>query len=91
MATATRSVEIEPIDRLGEKIRRLVEMVERLRADIAEAAAENQRLTMEADTLRARLAAGDSIASELSTLRKERDVIRTRVSDMLEELEALNL
>ena len=91
MATATRSVEIEPIDRLGEKIRRLVAMVERLRADVAEAAAENQRLTMEADALRARLAAGDSLASELSALRKERDVIRTRVGDMLEELEALNL
>jgi regulator of replication initiation timing len=90
MPTATR-VEIEPIDRLGEKIRRLVELVERLRADVAEAAAENQRLTMETDALRARLAAGDSIASELSAMRKERDVIRTRVGDMLEELEALNL
>ena len=41
--------------------------------------------------MRARLAASETVASELSTLRDERDVIRTRVSDMLEQLEALNL
>ena len=31
------------------------------------------------------------VATELSTLKEERDVIRTRVTDMLEQLEALNL
>ena len=31
------------------------------------------------------------MASELSTLKEERDVIRTRVADMLEQLEALSL
>jgi hypothetical protein len=31
------------------------------------------------------------MVSELSTLREERDVIRTRVTDMLEQLEALSL
>ncbi len=41
--------------------------------------------------MRARLAASDGLATELSTLKEERDVIRTRVTDMLEQLEALNL
>jgi len=52
---------------------------------------ENQRLSRELDSMRARLASSDGIIAELSTLKEERDVIRTRVSDMLEQLEALSL
>ena len=90
--TATaRSVELEPIDRLEEKLKRLVGMVDQMRADQARAAEENQRLAREIEALRGRLAAGESAASELSTLREERDLIRSRVGEMLEQLEALNL
>lgn len=89
--TATKSVELEPIDRLEEKIKALVHMVDRLKADQARAADENQRLSREIDGLRAKLAASDGLSSEVSTLREERDVIRTRVSEMLDQLEALNL
>ena len=89
--TATKSVELEPIDRLEEKIKALVGMVDRLKADSARAAEENQRLSRELDGLRGRLAANEGLSSEVSLLREERDVIRTRVSDMLEQLEALNL
>jgi regulator of replication initiation timing len=88
---ATRSVELEPIDRLEEKLKRLVGMVERMKADQARAAEENQRLLRELESARARLASSEAIASELSSLKEERDVIRTRVSDMLEQLEALSL
>jgi regulator of replication initiation timing len=89
--TATRSVDLEPIDRLEEKVKLLVSLVDRMKADQARAAEENQRLSRELDAMRTRLTASDGLASELSTLKEERDVIRTRVSDMLEQLEALNL
>lgn len=89
--TATRSVELEPIDRLEEKVKLLVGMVERMKADQARATEENQRLSRELDTMRQRLASSDALASELSSLKEERDVIRTRVTDMLEQLEALSL
>jgi regulator of replication initiation timing len=89
--TAIRSVELEPIDRLEEKVKLLVGLVERMKADQARAEQENQRLNRELDAMRARLASNDGIASELSTLKEERDVIRTRVTEMLEQLEALNL
>jgi len=89
--TATRSVELEPIDLLEEKLRLLVAMVERMKSEQARAAEENQRLTREIETLTSRLAASEATASELSTLKEERDVIRTRVADMLEQLEALSL
>jgi regulator of replication initiation timing len=90
--TATRSgVELEPIDRLEEKVRRLVSLVERMKSEQARAVEDNQRLSRELDAMRARLSATESLSTELASLRQERDVIRARVGEMLDELEALNL
>jgi regulator of replication initiation timing len=89
--TATRSVDLEPIDRLEEKVKLLVSMVERMKLETARAAEENQRLSREMDALRARLSSSEGIVAELTALKEERDVIRTRVTDMLEQLEALSL
>jgi regulator of replication initiation timing len=89
--TATHSVELEPIDRLEEKVKRLVGLVDRMKAEQTRQTEENQRLSREIETLRARIASNETLAAELATLRDERDVIRTRVGDMLEQLEALNL
>lgn len=89
--TATRNVELEPIDRLEEKMKLLVTMVERMKSEQVRAAEENQRLSRELDAVRARLAASDGLLSELSALKEERDVIRTRVTDMLDQLDAISL
>jgi FtsZ-binding cell division protein ZapB len=89
--TATRSTDLEPIDRLEEKVKLLVGLVERLKLETARAAEENQRLSHEMDSLRSRLASSEGVATELTSLKEERDVIRTRVTDMLEQLEALSL
>ena len=88
---AARTVDLEPIDRLEEKVTLLVSMVGRLRDEQARAIEENARLTQEIDTLRARLADADGASTELSALRDERDVIRTRVSEMLQQLDQLSL
>jgi hypothetical protein len=89
--TATRSIELEPIDRLEDKLKRLVLMVERMRSEQIRAAEENQRLARELDSVRSQLASTDNVATELATLREEREIIRTRVGEMLDQLEALNL
>jgi regulator of replication initiation timing len=86
-----RTVDLEPIDRLEEKIKLLVGMVTRLRAEQARAADENGRLAQEIAALRARLADSDGATSEIAALRDEREIIRSRVSDMLEQLEHLSL
>ena len=88
---ATRDVELEPIDRLEEKVRLLVALVDRLKADQARAAEENSRLARELEAAHARLAAAEAAAGELAALRDEREAIRARVADMLEQLEALSL
>ena len=77
---ALRTVDLEPIDRLEEKIKLLVGMVARLRDEQTRGAEE-----------RARLADSENATSEMETLRGEREMIRTRVSDMLEQLEHLSI
>jgi regulator of replication initiation timing len=83
------AVDLEPIDRLEEKITRLVTMISELRTAQARAQDENVRLGQEIEDLRARLAEADATSTELLALRDERDIIRSRVSEMLQQLEAL--
>ncbi len=89
--TATRGVDLEPIDRLEEKVTRLVDMVDRMKTEQARAEEENQRLLREIELLRTKTAANETLGAELSALREERDVIRTRVTEMLGQLESLNI
>jgi regulator of replication initiation timing len=85
-----RSVDLEPIDRLEEKVKLLVTMITQLRAEQAKSADEHARMAQEIIDLRARLADAElTSASELTALREERDVIRTRVTEMLQHLEHL--
>lgn len=84
-----RTTEIEPIDRLEEKIKLLVHMVGKLRDEQAQAADQQARLTREIDTLRARLSDAEGSAAELNALREEREAVRSRIADMLAQLEAV--
>ena len=90
-AAVASTVDLEPIDRLEEKVRMLVGMIDRLRGDTAKASADNERLLREMDGLRARLADAEGAGAELTALREERKLIRSRVGEMLEQIEALNL
>ena len=90
-ASATPLADLEPIDRLEEKVRMLVTVIDRLRAENARSAEANATLTREIDALRARMAEAETATSELTALRQERDVIKTRVTDMLQQIEALQL
>jgi regulator of replication initiation timing len=87
-----RTIDLEPIDRLEEKVKLLVAMITQLRADQARASEDNTRMAQEIDSLRARLAENEvANSSELTSLRDERDIIRTRVTEMLEHLEHLSI
>ncbi|HEY7498622.1 MAG TPA: hypothetical protein VH740_08920 [Vicinamibacterales bacterium] len=90
-AVATRSVDLESIDRLEEKIKLLVGLVERLRANEGRMSEENGRLVRELDTALARLTAAEGSNSEIAVLREERELIKSRVQDMLAQIESLNI
>lgn len=90
-AAAAQASELDAIDRLEEKIRLLIGVVERMKAEQARASEENIRLMREVETLRARVSEAEGAGAEVSVLREERDIIRTRVAEMLQQIEALNL
>jgi FtsZ-binding cell division protein ZapB len=88
---ATRGVDLEPIDRLEEKVKQLVGVIERLRMEQGRLVEENGRLSQEIEMLQSRVADAEGANAEVTLLREERDVIRGRVADMLQQIEALHL
>ena len=104
-AVATPAVDFEAIDRLEQKLKQLVAVLDRTRAEQARAtdelarvrgehqraAEENTRLRAEIETARTRLIEAEGTGSELAALRQEREQIRGRVDDMLKQIEAINL
>jgi len=91
MATTTKSPGLESIDRLEEKIKLLVNTIARIKGDQNRVAEENQKLKAEVDTLKARIATAESAGAEVTSLREERDLIKSRVSEMLKQLDGLSL
>jgi regulator of replication initiation timing len=87
-AVATRT-DLDPIDRLEEKVKLLVSLVTQLRREHAKAVDDNSRLLRELESMRARLAETEVSGTELTALRDERDMIRARVAEMLEQLESI--
>jgi regulator of replication initiation timing len=90
-AAAAARVEFDAIERLEDKVRKLVGVVEQLRAEHGRLSAENRSLTDELGSLRKKLVESEGTAAEISALRDERDQIRVRVTDMLTQLEALDV
>ena len=82
---------LESIDRLEEKIKLLVNTIVRIKGEHNRVAEENGRLKSEIDGLKARINSAESTGVEITTLREERDQIKSRVSDMLKQLDSLNL
>ena len=91
MAKTAQSVELDAIERLEEKVRKLVALVEEMRGERARLAAENRALGDEVGVLRKKLVDGEGAAAEVATLREEREQVRSRVKDMLAQIEALEL
>ena len=90
MATKT-TPGLESIDRLEEKIKLLVNTIVRIKGEQTRAAEDNSKLKGEIETLKARVATAESAGVEVTTLREERDLIKTRVTEMLQQLDSLNL
>jgi regulator of replication initiation timing len=90
-AAAAARVEFDAIERLEDKVRKLVGVVEQLRTEHGRLTAENRNLSDELGALRKKLVESESTAAEITALIDERDQIRARVTDMLTQLEALDV
>jgi uncharacterized coiled-coil DUF342 family protein len=91
MARTAAAVDLQPIDRLEEKVRQLVGMIDSLRSDRSRALDEVARLEREVDGARARLNEASGASAEVATLREERELIRNRVTQMIAQIDKLNL
>ena len=91
MATQTKTAGLESIDRLEDKIKLLVTTIGRIKGEQARVAEENSRLKSEIETLKGRVSNAETAGAEVVSLREERDVIKSRVADMLKQLDGLNL
>jgi regulator of replication initiation timing len=93
MATTTKATTpgLESIDRLEEKIKLLVNTIVRIKGEQTRVAEENGKLKAEIEGLKGRINTAESAGAEVSSLREERDLIKSRVSDMLKQLDSLNL
>jgi regulator of replication initiation timing len=84
-------VDLQPIDRLEEKIRQLVGMIDTLRAERAKAVDEATRLARELDGVRAKLSEATGASAEMANMREERELVRNRVVQMIAQIDKLNL
>jgi len=89
-ATAT-AADLAVVERLDEKIRQLITLVEKSRAEATKLRADNDRLGKDVDALQAQLSDAAGVATELQAMREERDQVRARVTDMLAQLDALQM
>jgi regulator of replication initiation timing len=91
MARTSAAAELQPIDRLEEKIRQLVALVDTLRAERAKAVDDAARLQRELEAARVRLNEVTGASAEVATLREERELLRNRVVQMIAQIDKLNL
>ena len=89
--TKTTTPGLESIDRLEEKIKLLVNTIGRIKGEQNRVAEENGRLKAEIEALKGRINSAESAGAEVTSLREERDQIKARVTDMLKQLDGLNL
>ena len=90
-ATAPARSDLEPIDRLEEKVKMLVALVGRMKGEQARMHDENARLVRELEQARAQIAESEAGLAEMATLKTERESIRGRVTSLLEQLEGISL
>ena len=90
-AGAAAGVELDAIARLEDKVRKLVSVIEQARTEQARLTSENKALSDEVSALRKKLVDSEGTVAELAALRDEREQVRTRVADMLAQIEALGM
>ena len=91
MVKPASSPSLESIDRLAKKVQSLIDVLEHTRAELTRASEDNARLSQDLDVLQSRLTSAEDQGAQAQDLASERDQIRTRVSEMLAQLDELGL
>ena len=87
----THTVDVESIERLAEKVRDLIGVLERTRGELAQTIEDNRRLSREVEGLKTQLLSAESTSADMASLMDEREQIRTRVTAILEQIEEISV
>ena len=91
MVNTVQSLDMATLDRLADKVSALVQLLEQTRTELAETGENNVRLSNELEALQGQFAQSQDDGLEMRTLLDEREQIRARVTEILDQLESLNL
>ena len=91
MVNTVQSLDMDTLDRLAEKVSALVQMLEQTRNELADTSENNTRLSNELEALQARFSQSQQDDLDMQTLLDERGQIRTRITEILDQLESLDL
>ena len=91
MVNTVQSLDMATLDRLAEKVSALVQLLEQTRNELAETSENNVRLSNELEALQGQFAQSQDDGLEMQTLLDEREQIRARITEILNQLESLNL
>ena len=91
MQRKTQTTDFQQMERLADKIKALVDILERTREELSQKTQDNQHRQHEIESMREKLSTNVSTDKEMTTLLSEREQIKSRVNEMLEQLEGINL
>ncbi|MEE3203133.1 MAG: hypothetical protein VX262_07570 [Acidobacteriota bacterium] len=91
MVNTVQTLDMATLDRLAEKVSALVQLLEQTRNELAETSENNIRLSNELEALQGQFAQSQEDGLEMQTLLDEREQIRARVTEILDQLESLDL
>ena len=91
MPALSDTVELEQIERLAEKVRTLITLLDSTQTKLTEAVEENKRLRVEIETTQTELSNSHSTEVTIKSLQDERKQISSGVENILKQLEAIGI
>ena len=91
MPELSDTVDLEQIERLAEKVRTLITLLDSTQTKLTEAVEENKRLRVEIETTQTELSNSHSTEVTIKSLQNERKQISSGVENILKQLESIGI
>ncbi len=91
MPALSDTVDLEQIERLAEKVRTLITLLDSTQNKLTEAVEENNRLRVKMETAQTELSNSHSTEATIKSLQDERKQISSGVENILKQLKAIGI
>ena len=89
--SATQPVDLKSIERLADKVNELIAVLENTRLELSQTVEKNTHLNKEVEQLKETLSGAEDTVTEVNKLLAEREAIRDRVGQMLQQLDEISV